>query len=109
MDTQLAATAKSSGALGGAALKGQKERDAAKAELAKKAGVPLTFQWPDKKVEIPLEATGAKDLDEEDGLVPQPDRPPAAAAAPAAVKPAFSFDAQKSAVLPAAAPTVAAG
>ncbi len=45
-----------------------KERERAKAELAKKAGVPMSFQWPDKKVDIPLESTGSKEIDEEDAM-----------------------------------------
>ena len=44
-----------------------KEREKAKAELAKKAGVPSTFQWPKEKKDIPLESSGNKEVDEGDG------------------------------------------
>ena len=43
-------------------------REKAKLEMAQKAGVPMTFQWPSKKQEIGFESTGSKELDQDDAL-----------------------------------------
>ncbi len=80
-------TAAASALTGDAAAKA-KEREKAKAELAKKAGVPSTFQWPKEKKDIPLESSGNKEVDEGDG-----DESAAASTAQAkpAAAPVFSF------------------